>query len=232
MIDIITEVCADSLNSAKAAEKGGGDRIELCQALSVGGLTPSAALISYCCKKLTIPVLVLIRPRSGNFCYNMDESHLIMEDIEFCKRAGASGVVVGFLDSDGGVDKRKLKEAILHAGSMEVTFHRAFDCCADWERSLEDIIECRCSRILTSGQKETAEEGKEVIRMIVDKAGDRIKILAGSGITPDNVYGIIDYTNVKEVHFSAKAPVMLNNMCSHYETSSEIVQQIVTIVKS
>ncbi len=232
MKGIVTEICADSLNSAIAAEKGGGDRIELCQALSVGGLTPSASLITYCCKNLSIPVFVLIRPRAGGFCYNREEFDLMMEEIRFCKKAGASGVVIGFLKRDGSIDKERLKEAIYLAWPMEVTFHRAFDCCNDWEKSLEDIIECRCNRILTSGQKETAEEGKEVLKRIVEKAGKRITILVGSGITKDNVAEIINCTGTKEVHFSAKHPVIVDNEFSHNETSQEIVQKIVAIVKS
>jgi len=230
MNHIIAEVCASSINSVLAAGMGGADRIELCQALQVGGLTPSNALISYCCDKVSIPVFVLIRPREGDFFYNDHETSIMMNDIDFCRKRESNGVVVGFLRQDGSVDKVKLKEAVIRAGNMEVTFHRAFDVCADWQEALEDIIKCGCSRILTSGQAGDSYEGKELLRQLVERAGKRITILAGGGITPGNVLEIVKYTKVHEVHFSAKAPVSVKGTVSHYETSHNIVRQIVSIV--
>lgn len=227
MKGILTEICADSINSAIAAEKGGGDRIELCQALPLDGLTPSAALITHCCRKLNIPVFVLIRPRAGDFCYNQDEFEIIKKDIEFCRKAGASGVVIGFLNEDGSIDKPKLREAVEVAKPMTVTFHRAFDLCPDWIKAMEDIIECSCNRILTSGQQNTALEGKETLKRMIEKAGERIKILVGSGITPDNVIEILNYTKCNEVHFSAKSLITGKVGDSHYETSPEIVRKTV-----
>lgn len=229
---INTEVCASSLNSVLAAVKGGAGRIELCQALPLGGLTPSPALISYCRTRLSIPVFVLIRPREGDFVYNNDEVMIMMDEIEYCKKNGMNGVVLGFLDRDGEVDKDKLKKAVKMAGPMEVTFHRAFDVCADWERALEDIIECGCSRILTSGQAADSYQGRERLKHIVAKAGDRIQILAGGGITPGNVSEILDYTKAKEVHFSAKSPVSDNGDEVRFETSTELVREIVSIVNN
>jgi len=229
---ITTEVCASSLNSVVAAVEGGADRIELCQALPLDGLTPSHALISYCQTNLSIPVFVLIRPREGNFIYNDNETQIVMEDIDYCRSLGIKGVVVGFLDSEGAVDKIKLKEAVKRAGTMEVTFHRAFDVCADWERALEDIIECGCRRILTSGQEADSYQGRERLKQIVAEAGERIKILAGGGINPENVREILDYTKVKEVHFSAKSPVSDSGDEARFETSPEIVRRIVSIVNN
>lgn len=232
MNSITAEVCASSLNSALAAVKGGADRIELCQALQLDGLTPSHALISYCRNNLSIPVFVLIRPREGNFIYNDNETLIMMEDIDYCRNLGIKGVVVGFLDRDFEVDKARLKEAVKKAGAMEVTFHRAFDICADWERALEDIIQCGCSRILTSGQAADSYQGRERLKQIVAKAGDRIKILVGGGITPGNVSEILDYTKAKEVHFSAKSPVSDNGGEARLETSTELVREIVSIVNN
>jgi len=229
---ITTEVCASSLNSVLAAVEGGVDRIELCQALQLDGLTPSHALISYCQTNLSIPVFVLIRPREGNFVYNDNETQIVMEDIDYCRSLGIKGVVVGFLDREGAVDKIKLKEAVKRAGTMEVTFHRAFDVCTDWERALEDIIECGCSRILTSGQAADSYQGRERLKQIVAEAGERIKILAGGGINPGNVREILDFTKVKEVHFSAKSPVSDNGDEARFETSPELVRRIVSIVNN
>lgn len=242
---IICEVCVDSVNSAVAAENGGGDRIELCQALSVGGLTPSPSSILWCCDNLNIKVFVLIRPRSGDFVYNKAEFEQISCDIKFCKKSGASGIVIGFLNSDGSVDSEKLRHAVQTAHPLEVTFHRAFDRCADWEKALEEIISCGCSRILTSGLHNTAAEGKDTLKRIVEKASDRIKILVASGLTPANVEEIVRFTNCKEVHFSAKTEIKskmsffrssvlmgsdLDEGYSHYETSEEIVKKIVKIL--
>lgn len=122
MNHIIKEVCASSINSVLAATIGGADRIELCQALPLGGLTPSEALISFCHDNLSIPVFVLIRPREGNFVYNEHETSIIMEDINNCRNKGVDGVVVGFPREDGRIDSDKLKEAVCQAGNMSVTF--------------------------------------------------------------------------------------------------------------
>ncbi|MCK9627791.1 MAG: copper homeostasis protein CutC [Bacteroidales bacterium] len=232
MNSIITEVCASSLNSVLAAVEGRADRIELCQALPLDGLTPSHALISYCRNNISIPVFVLIRPREGDFIYNDNETMVMMEDIDYCRRLGISGVVLGFLDKDGGIDKDRLNEAVKKAGAMEVTFHRAFDVCADWERALEDIIESGCSRVLTSGQAADSYQGRERLKQIVAKAGDRITILVGGGITPGNVREILDYTKAKELHFSAKSPFSDNGDEVRFETSSELVRKIVSIVNN
>ncbi len=201
---ILTEVCADNLNSAITADRAGADRIELCQGLSEGGLTPSPALIRWCSSNLKLGVMVLIRPRGGDFLYNDQEFEIIKEDVRFCRDAGAGGVVVGFLERDGSVDKEKLREIVQIAGEMEVVFHRAFDRCSDWEQALEDIIECGCVRILTSGLHDTAYEGRSLLREIIKRAGERIAILVGSGVVPLNVKEIYEATGFREVHFSAK----------------------------
>ncbi len=242
MRKIITEICADSINSAFAAQRGGCDRIELCQALPLGGLTSSPALISECCKNLSIPVFVLIRPRPGDFYYNPDEYRIMLDDIRFCKEAGAAGIVTGFLNPDGSVDKIRLAEVTELAEPMQVTFHRAFDRCRDWEEALEDIISCCCDRILTSGLHKTAYEGIEIIRKLVEKAAGRIQIMAGSGITSENALEILSYTGCTELHFSAKHtikggmeyqnPAVYENELergglSHIETSEDIVKAII-----
>jgi copper homeostasis protein len=196
----IIEVCAPTLEAAIAANKSGAERIELCQDIEKGGITPSYADIEYCVRNLKLKTNVLVRPRAGNFVYSDEEFEVIKKDILYCKNLGVNAVVVGFLHDDFTIDIKKTAEIVNLAKPMEVTFHRAFDDCADWKIALEQIIQCGCSRILTSGQKPTAIEGAENIKEMVKQAGDRIVILAGSGITMENYPQLVEFTRVKEVH--------------------------------
>lgn len=198
------EICTPSKTSALHAAKAGADRIELCANLAIGGTTPSSDDIDYCTRQLGIRTHVLIRPRGGNFVYSPEEVAQIFHDIEQCKKLGASAVVIGFLNEDGSVNKQLTQRAVSLAAPMEVTFHRAFDECADWQSQLETIIACGCHRILTSGHCPNALEGKENLRAMVSQAAGRITILAGCGITPDNVREIITASGVSEVHGSCK----------------------------
>lgn len=199
------EICAPGIISATHAQLAGADRIELCQSLEVGGLTPSAGSIAFCLEKLGIRTHVLIRPRPGNFCYSPEEIDVIFRDIKYCKSLGASAAVIGFLRHDGTVDQDLTAKAVEMAYPMEVTFHRAFDECTDWPSQLETIIHCGCHRLLTSGHCESAYLGKENLGLIQRLAAGRIKILAGCGITPENVGAIISESGVDEVHGSCKA---------------------------
>ena len=196
----VIEVCAATLAAAIAADKSGADRIELCQDIENGGTTPSHADIEYCIHHLKLKINVLVRPRAGNFVYSDAEFETIKKDVLFCKNLGVNAVVVGFLNDDFSIDVAKTSEIVTLAHPMEVTFHRAFDVCADWKIAIEQIIECGCTRILTSGQKPTAIEGSENIKLMVKHAGERIIILAGSGITMENYQELVNFTEVKEVH--------------------------------
>lgn len=198
------EICAPGRASAENAKVGGAQRIELCENLNIGGTTPSIDDVRYCVHELHLRTHVLIRPRGGDFCYSDNEYHQILDDIKNCKEIGAQCVVVGFLTSDGQVDIARTKAAVEAAGGMEVTFHRAFDCVADPYRALEQVVECGCHRILTSGCKPKAEEGIGVLKELVRRSYGRIKILAGSGVTPDNAVRIVSETGVKEIHGSCK----------------------------
>jgi len=195
------EVIATSLESLKAAVDGGADRIELCSNLFCGGTTPSAALIQSAVAYSGIPVHVLIRPRPGDFCYSKDEMNLICRDIEFAKQSGAAGIVCGFLLPDGSVDKDITALIVELAAPMSVTFHRAFDVCCDPVQGLEDIIEAGCQRLLTSGQKNTAFEGRDLITQLVKQAGDRIIIMPGSGVNSDNILQLKE-SGAQEFHMS------------------------------
>lgn len=198
------EICCSSIQSAENARRGGAVRIELCQALSEGGTTPSYASIKHCVENLGLEVYVLIRPRGGDFCYNKSEIEVMEEDLRICKNLGVAGVVVGFLTKDRKVDAELTKHFVELASPIPMTFHRAFDECADQFQEMETIIKCGCERILTSGGKPAAFEAVDKLAELVKKAEGRIKILAGSGVTPKNVSEIITKANVDEVHGSCK----------------------------
>lgn len=195
------EVVATSLESLEEAIAGGADRIELCSNLFCGGTTPSAGLIQAAVSESNVPVHVLIRPRTGDFIYDKSEMNEICRDIEFAKQCGVAGVVCGFLMPDGRVDKEITQLIVELASPLSVTFNRAFDICRDPVQSLEDIIESGCQRLLTSGQKNTAAEGRDLIAQLVQQAGDRIIIMPGSGVSAENLPLLLE-TGAHEFHMS------------------------------
>jgi copper homeostasis protein len=203
------EVCSNSLASALAAQEGGAVRVELCENLKEGGTTPSAGQILLARKLLHIKLYVLIRPREGDFLYNELEYQIMLADIRYCIEAGCDGVVIGMLNADGTIDKERCREMVRLAKQwgLGVTFHRAFDMCADQLQALEDIIEIGCERILTSGGKSTAMEGATVINHLVEQAAGRISIMPGSGVSEANVADLVHFTGVTEVHSSARGHV-------------------------
>ena len=201
------EICCNSILSARNAKAGGAYRIELCQALGEGGTTPSAAAIEYCVKELNLQTRVLIRPRGGNFVYDNDEMRVILRDIELAKRLGAHAVVVGFLTAEGDIDTENTRRAVEAADGMGITFHRAFDECRNPKEALEQIIDCGCHKLLTSGCKATAWEGREMLKKLLSQAGRRIGIIGASGITVDNVHQLVLETGLYEVHASLKHTV-------------------------
>ena len=201
------EICCNSILAARNAKAGGANRIELCQALGEGGTTPSAAAIEYCVKELNLQTRVLIRPRGGNFVYDNDEMRVILRDIELAKRLGAHAVVVGFLTAEGDIDTENTRRAVEAADGMGITFHRAFDECRNPKEALEQIIDCGCHKLLTSGCKATAWEGREMLKKLQSQAGRRIGIIGASGITVDNVHQLVLETGLYEVHASLKHTV-------------------------
>lgn len=201
------EICCNSVLSAANAKAGGAYRIELCQALGEGGTTPSAAAIEYCVKELSLQTRVLIRPRGGNFVYDTAEMQVILRDIELAKRLGAHAVVVGFLTTDGDIDTEKTRLAVEAADGMGITFHRAFDECRNPELAIEQIIDCGCHKLLTSGCKPTAWEGREMLNKLQAQAKGRIDIIGASGITVGNVTKLVSATGLYEVHASLKHSV-------------------------
>ncbi|ORX89183.1 copper homeostasis protein cutC [Basidiobolus meristosporus CBS 931.73] len=200
------EICIDSVISGENADKAGACRVELCDNLVEGGTTPSAAMIELVKSRIKTPVMVMIRPRGGDFCYDEDEFWIMKRDIELCKQWGVYGVVFGILTEDGFVDVPRCKELVELAKPMKVTFHRAFDMANDPYRALEDVISIGgIERILTSGQEKSVLEGSECIAELVKRAGDRIIIMPGGGVTERNIQRILRLTNVQEIHISASS---------------------------
>jgi copper homeostasis protein len=182
----MVEICAFSLESCLIAQRAGANRIELCGGMFEGGTTPSAGLIRMATQSIKIPIYVMIRPRGGDFCYSETEFEVMKTDILLAKNLGTNGLVFGILNPDGTVDSGRNKELIELAKPLGVTFHRAFDVSREPFEALESIIECGFERILTSGQKNTAIEGKGLLAELVKKANHRIEIMAGSGVNAQN----------------------------------------------
>lgn len=201
------EICVDSPEGAFAAERGGADRVELCDNLLEGGTTPSAGAIKITRAGLRIGLQVMIRPRGGDFLYHATELEVMREDIRMAKALGADGVVFGCLTADGDIDRARTRELIELARPMNVTFHRAFDMCRDPRKALEALVELGVERVLTSGQEATCLEGLELLAAFEKQANGRIIVLPGGGITPLNVERIVAATGVSEVHLSVRVPV-------------------------
>lgn len=201
---ILIEVAAFTPQSALSAAQAGAHRIELCSGFAEGGLSPSAASIAYVKENTSIPIHVMIRPRIGDFVYNKTEKEIILKDIAYCKQCLIDGVVIGALTPEGNIDTEFVKKAVQEAFPMSVTFHRAFDICADMHQALEQLIECKVNRILTSGGQPKAPQAADIIASLVNAAANKITILPGGGISVDNVKMLIEQTGVKEIHFSGK----------------------------
>ena len=205
MPEVLFEVCTDSAVGAAAAQAGGADRVELCANLLEGGTTPSIGAVEWVRGELEIGVMVLVRPRGGDFVFTEHEMDVILKDIEAVKRIGVDGVVVGSLHPDGTLHQEQTAAMIRAARPMQVTFHRAFDMCADPDGTLEQLIELGVDRILTSGQRDSMIDGLELIADINRRAAGRICIMPGGSILESNIRQVIEATGVSEVHFAAGA---------------------------
>lgn len=229
------EICANSYQSAINAQNAGADRIELCQELSVGGITPSYGVIKQVVEALSIPVFVLIRPRSGNFTYSAAEFEIMKNDILICKDLGCNGIVSGVLNQDNIIDLKRTKALIELSKPLEFTFHRAFDCVPNPMKSLEQLIDLGANKILTSGLENTAIEGIELLKKLNAKANHRITILAGSGINPKNAK-TFKTAGFTEIHASASKPIQNKVKVTPFDISQtesdvEVISQILNAIK-
>lgn len=200
---VTLEICVESVEGAVAAESGGADRIELCSALSEGGITPSIGLVAEVQRRCSLPIMVMIRPRGGSFVYTDDEFQVMLADTRKMRDIGVDGIVTGVLAEDGTVDVKRNKQLAEEAYPLSCTFYRAIDVAIDPLASLDQIIECGFDRVLTSGQALGAPQGAPVIKELVERAAGRISIMAGAGVRPENVAELIRLSGVVEVHSSA-----------------------------
>lgn len=206
--EFMVEVCANGVESCLAAQQGGADRVELCAGIPEGGTTPSYGEIKVARRVLTTTRLhVIIRPRGGDFLYSDLEVERMAADIAVCRDLGVDGVVFGCLKADGTIDVEKNRYLMECSQGMSVTMHRAFDRAADPEQALEQIIALGFNRILTSGQQPKAIQGVDLLARLNRQAAGRIILMAGSGVTEQNIKEIRDVTGLNEFHFSGRESV-------------------------
>jgi copper homeostasis protein len=235
---MILEICSATIQSAINAETAGAHRIELCSELAIGGITPSFGMIKEGLRKVSIPIFVLIRPRSGNFTYSEDEFEIIKEDILQCKKMGCAGIVSGVLNEDNSIDVIRTKELVELSKPLPFTFHRAFDWVPNPTEALENLIEVGVQRVLTSGQSATAEQGITMLTQLHQQANKRIVILPGGGINEANA-SLFKNAGFTEIHASASAlvqeteiPIISMNSPKFfqenkvYESNAEIICRI------
>lgn len=200
----VLEACVDSVKSAIEAEKGGAKRVELCGNLIIGGTSPGAALFRQVRKHTDLQIRVLLRPRFGDFCYDDFEFEMMKEDMAMYRDLGADGIVTGILKPNGDLDVERMRELVEIAGNTDVALHRAFDVCRNPQETLEQAVELGIKTILTSGQKNSAWEGRDLIKEMVRQSAGRIEILAGAGISPETIEKLLPYTGTTSYHMSGK----------------------------
>jgi copper homeostasis protein len=204
MRDIVFEVCAETLEACVAAAAGGADRVELCSALSEGGLTPSHGLIQHAVERCALPVHVMIRPRAGDFVYSAEEIAIMRADIAHARRLGVAGVVLGVLDAAGCVDVAATRGLVELARPLQVTFHRAVDDTVDLHEALEDVIAAGCDRVLTSGGAADVMAGAAMLAELVRAARGRIEVAVGGGLRLDDAARLAQITGARQFHASLR----------------------------
>ncbi len=200
----LLEICVDSVESAVIAQEGGADRLEVCSNLVIGGTTPGVSQFKQIRKACDIKLNVLIRPRFGDFLYTEPEFLMMEEDVRMFRELGADGVVVGCLLPDGNLDLERMKKLRDCADHMHMTLHRAFDVCRDPYQALDEAVSLNIDTILTSGQEEDCVRGKEVIKNLLNQAGAKINIMAGSGVNAEVIRKLSSEIQVSNFHMSGK----------------------------
>ena len=214
---IEVELCASTQEALKIASKVTIDRVELCQSLEQGGLTPSVGFIKYA-MDLNLETHVLIRPRAGGFHYTEDEFQLILNDIKFCKDFGVDGIVVGLLKSNFDIDTEAIERINDVRGNLKLTFHRAFDDTIEWKRSLDRLITCGVDRLLTSGFASNVDIGFKNLIEMSHCAKDKIQIMPGGGINAGNALKIIQEVKPEALNFSGTVKVLMDEESAFSET--------------
>lgn len=222
------EICAGDVASAEAAQAGGAFRVELCEQLAVGGTTPSAGAIAVACRRLSIPVHVLIRPRAGDFVYSELELAVMRHDVEVAKSLGAAGIVMGVLTAHGTIDREQTARLAALARPLSLTFHKAFDQVSDHLEALDILLDLGFDRVLTSGGKPTALEGVELLAALVERARGRLAVMAGGRLDAESLPRVIRQGKVNEVHLgSAVSETTRRPMISGgYDDSSASWQRV------
>lgn len=240
----VLEVCVDNFESAMGAITGGASRIELCTALTEGGLTPTPGMLMQIQNNnpQKVPIFCMLRCRPGNFIYTPEEVEIMKEDAKLLRKTGADGFVFGALLENGDVDMKNCREIIKSCFPLPVTFHRAFDYCRRPTIEVEVIIDLGFTRLLTSGKQKTAQQGVKLISKLIEQAGSRIIIMPGGGINLDNLKFIMENTEALEYHGSFKkakeqtssnnADVNIDENCTIYNvTDEELVSKVVQLLK-
>lgn len=199
---VLVEVCCGSVDDGLEAQAGGADRIELNSSLFFGGLTPSIGAVAEAKRLLHIPVMVMIRPRGGGFCYTRTEIDVMERDIDEAIAQGADGIVFGVLTEDGSIDEAACRRLLARAQGRQAVFHRAFDVMRDPEAGLERLIDLGFRRILTTGRRAQIEDGAETVRRVIAQARGRIEILPG-GMVPRNVTRLVREIGCSQVHIAS-----------------------------
>lgn len=202
-MEYFLESCCTDVEQIRRAQEAGARRIELCEKLAVGGVTPAAELLKAAISVAKVPVNVLVRPRGGDFVFSAAEADTMLRDIELCREAGAAAVVIGALDSRGDVDMPLMRRLCDAASGLSVTFHRAFDVCADPLAAFEDVLALGCDRLLTSGHESDAFKGRFFIAELVERAAGRIIVMPGCGVRRSNIARIAADTGAVEFHASS-----------------------------
>ncbi|HNU87372.1 MAG TPA: copper homeostasis protein CutC [Ferruginibacter sp.] len=235
------EVIGFTIEGCILAQSAGAHRIELCDNPGDGGTTPSHGFIKAAREKLKIDLFPIIRPRGGDFFYSDNEYEIMKTDVKLCKQLGCDGLVIGILNADGTIDKKRNATLVELAYPLGVTFHRAFDRTADAFKAMEDIIDIGCERILTSGQRPNAMDGADMIGQLIKQAGERIVIMPGSGVRSDNIMELAKKTGATEFHTSARinteSGMLYSNAAMHENLRSvsvdaDEVKKIITHLKA
>lgn len=213
MPKILIEACCGSADDAVLAFQGGADRVELNAALFLGGLTPSVGSLAALRKSCNIPVMAMLRPREGGFCYTALEYESMLADAQALMKAGADGLVFGCLTEDGEIDTARVRNLVRLAEGRQTVFHRAIDVVPDWKRSLDTLISLGVTRVLTSGQAASAPEGWETIAEMLRFAGNAIEILPGAGVRPENARQLVERTGCTQLHLSARRAFTDSSVC-------------------